>query len=1516
MISMKKITKIILLIIVNLCFVMNMQGQTECNFSPGTIGAASETICYNGNPALIASSETNNAIALFNVNEALFGIHNDIIALPTDVWFTGNYTIESWVKPQKVQMYIFANGASYENRMIGNVFESFAGGQDFVSFAYGDENTYTPKLRVGGSNGTSSITSSIAIPENQWSHLAVTFNGTTATMYINGQVVATGPMAVPTSVLRTYNRIGNGRSIGQFDEVRIWNIYRTAEEIMTTMNVPLSGSETGLKAYYDCNQGTAYVNNASITTLIDKSPNNKNATLSNFYMVEDQSNFVNGSPATINASGGSGTFTYKWQANGVDIVNSNSASYDPPAGLTTTTTYTRFAEDETCNTFKQSLGSYVVTVRENFLSGEISSAGESICNNGDPTEIGSTTAASGGDGAITYKWQANGVDIANSNSATFDPPTGLTATTTYTRFAKQETCNTIFTPSTGIYVVTVIENFSAGEISSSGESICNNGDPAVISSTAAASGGIGAITYKWQANGVDIENSDSDSYDPPSGLTATTTYIRFAEDQTCNTIQQSIGSYVVTLTDLPASVNIIADNAVYPNPITFTANAVNGGTSPTYQWYNGTTAVGTNSATYKTATLTLGQSLAIKVVMTSSATPCLTGSPATSNTINIASPIVPSVRLVSAGIGVASTAMNPSAQLEVKSDTKGFLPPRMTATERDAIASPVAGLILYCSNCGANGELEVYNGATWTNLGGSAAAAIVGSATATSIVSDPTNFNIKTNTVVAVDQLDITPSADFSLNTGITRNTTATNSITNPAISRYYKFGATTNAFSGILKINYDETELNGLTENNLKLLYHNGTIWNSDVNSSNNATNNFVQSSSLSSVALNEVTTGIGEIPTGPLSFCAGAKVAAAVGNTSLKFYNGLTGGSPLAGTTALTTKTYYVTETINNGVSDPRVPVAIIVNALPATPTLLVLTNVNSATPATEIKAVGVYVGAEAALKLTATAVGATSYVWTLPAGVTLADGITTGTVTTELNTIDVKFSASAATSSLIVSVKSVNASGCSSSLAKTLTLTRAIPVAPAYLKMNNGLNITAITSFAKYMGTGTVLRLTAAASATATSYVWELPEGANRVTGLNDYSVINSLESTLPEIFVTLTGVNSGNTHNYSTSAGVSTNVLRIGVYGKNGTGLSSTVNATLANPATTSTARLLTLTAVKPAAPATLKMFDLNSLTPATAVTAITTYVNTESELKLEAKASALASSYTWYLQEGVNVTNNTATAVEGAVNTYKSTSNAITVNFYGVPHEQEAFSLVLGVKAVNGIGESVSTNTGTNALRTDKLLTLTAVLPTVPGTVSGSLKICATTASSVTYTIASVAAKARDYFIEAPQGCTITSLYPDGNVYTSTGEFSGTPAVANASFKVNYPAGFIANTTTDVKTITIRSVNYVGPSATAKVLTLTNTGAVCTPAPGRIAPEATTADKFSAVAYPNPATEGFRVKSSNGKSIGVQVYDMLGRSIEQRQLQSEDQIGSNYAKGIYNVIVSQGTEVKTLRVIKE
>jgi len=68
-------------------------------------------------------------------------------------------------------------------------------------------------------------------------------------------------------------------------------------------------------------------------------------------------------------------------------------------------------------------------------------------------------------------------------------------------------------------------------------------------------------------------------------------------------------------------------------------------------------------------------------------------------------------------INTDGTDPNASAMLDVKSTDKGFLPPRMTKTQRDAIASPVAGLIIYCTNCM---EVQVYNGAAWVNMSGGA----------------------------------------------------------------------------------------------------------------------------------------------------------------------------------------------------------------------------------------------------------------------------------------------------------------------------------------------------------------------------------------------------------------------------------------------------------------------------------------------------------------------------------------------------------------------------------------------------------------------------------------------------------------------------------------------------------------------------------------------------------------------------------------------------------------------------
>jgi hypothetical protein len=69
----------------------------------------------------------------------------------------------------------------------------------------------------------------------------------------------------------------------------------------------------------------------------------------------------------------------------------------------------------------------------------------------------------------------------------------------------------------------------------------------------------------------------------------------------------------------------------------------------------------------------------------------------------------------------ASSAASPSAVLEASSTTQGFLPPRLNYYQKTQISSPVAGLTIWCSNCGASGEMQVFNGAAWTNMTGGTA---------------------------------------------------------------------------------------------------------------------------------------------------------------------------------------------------------------------------------------------------------------------------------------------------------------------------------------------------------------------------------------------------------------------------------------------------------------------------------------------------------------------------------------------------------------------------------------------------------------------------------------------------------------------------------------------------------------------------------------------------------------------------------------------------------------------------
>ena len=97
--------------------------------------------------------------------------------------------------------------------------------------------------------------------------------------------------------------------------------------------------------------------------------------------------------------------------------------------------------------------------------------------------------------------------------------------------------------------------------------------------------------------------------------------------------------------------------------------------------------------------------------------------------------------------------------------------------------------------------------------------------------------------------------------------------------------------------------------------------------------------------------------------------------------------------------------------------------------------------------------------------------------------------------------------------------------------------------------------------------------------------------------------------------------------------------------------------------------------------------------------------------------------------------------------------------------------------------------------------------------------------------------------------------------------------------------------------------------------------VCSPTK-TITTNVTGKSPFAVIAFPNPYTNNFNLDltTSSSDNVEVSVYDMIGKLIYKNEIQlnavSELQIGDNYPVGVYNVIVTQDANIKTLRVIKQ
>ena len=111
------------------------------------------------------------------------------------------------------------------------------------------------------------------------------------------------------------------------------------------------------------------------------------------------------------------------------------------------------------------------------------------------------------------------------------------------------------------------------------------------------------------------------------------------------------------------------------------------------------------------------------------------------------------LNIISTGqVSLGAALANASALLQLDSTSRGFLPPRLTTIQKNAIGSPSSGLILYDSDLN---KLNVYNGSAWKNVGSTEIGGEVTNGTQGSVLfigdgtvlgQDATNFSFSTST--------------------------------------------------------------------------------------------------------------------------------------------------------------------------------------------------------------------------------------------------------------------------------------------------------------------------------------------------------------------------------------------------------------------------------------------------------------------------------------------------------------------------------------------------------------------------------------------------------------------------------------------------------------------------------------------------------------------------------------------------------------------------------------------------
>ncbi len=251
----------------------------------------------SGTTTLTSPTVTDNCPVNTVLGNALdFDGANDIVNLPTTSMPSGNvdHTVECWT--------YFKSGQTEPKVILW--YGTSLGNQQAV---YIVDPTNGNKISVNhGSAGNAGVFNT-AMPLNTWTHLAFVYHGSTNSidLYLNGAFQQTLTYNAALNLPTTTFQFGalystNFRAGMKLDEVRIWNLARSAAQIQASKDVELGGSETGLVRYFKFNQGTAGGDNNGLTALA--ATTGVGGTLVNFALSGSVSNWVSGAPGTIAAT--------------------------------------------------------------------------------------------------------------------------------------------------------------------------------------------------------------------------------------------------------------------------------------------------------------------------------------------------------------------------------------------------------------------------------------------------------------------------------------------------------------------------------------------------------------------------------------------------------------------------------------------------------------------------------------------------------------------------------------------------------------------------------------------------------------------------------------------------------------------------------------------------------------------------------------------------------------------------------------------------------------------------------------------------------------------------------------------------------------------------------------------------------------------------------------------------------------------------------------------------------------